>query len=93
MPLPRTPSLLADPVPDAPAPVAVPVPEPAVPEVAVALTVGAPVPVVDKILNASDSARMPAVLSTEMNLMMTPLAAGSVPVTTYWFELVETRTD
>ena len=91
MPLPSTPSLLADPVPGAPAPVAVPVP--AVPEVAVALTVGAPVPVVDKILNASDSARMPAVLSTEMNLMMTPLAAGRVPVTTYWFELVETRTD
>lgn len=78
-------------MPEAPAPVAVPVP--AVPEVAVALTVGAPVPVVDKILNASDSARMPAVLSTEMNLMMTPLAAGRVPVTTYWFELVETRTD
>ena len=55
------------------------------------VAVGAPVPVVARMVKASDSARMPAVLSTLMKRILTPVPAGKFPWTTYSLSLVVTK--
>lgn len=55
------------------------------------VAVGALVPVVARMVKASDSARIPDVPSTLMKRILRPVPAGKVPWTTYWLSLVVTK--